>query len=460
MRRVAVAFVVVASACSGGGGRSTVPTVKPAGDSNPHTAEVTALVQPMIDAEITSSIVVGLYDAGKSEVYGFGKGPDGKAPTGTSLYELGSITQIYTNLLFADSIQRREVSLATDLSDLVPPGVTVPTFQDTRINLGMLATHTSGLPKQPPSLTRRGGAQDPYAGYDEEKLYRDLIGSAFEVAPGTQVNVSTFGAGLLGFALGRKIGGGLQSALSLRVLTPLGLESTYFKVPEGAKLRRVVGTDLDLAPVPNWTWDALSGAGGLVSSARDQLAVIDAELDAASGSKQTLRTAMRLSQEEQLPATTGPNEGLGWDIDTEGRYWHNGGTGGFRSFVGFDPKTRRGVVILSSSAVSLVDHLALDLYKVMAKEEVKPFKPVAVEQLRPYVGTYQLGEFKLAVSIEGKRVYITGRGEKPLRLIPLSDHELWFEAQQAVVVFEKDGDKVVRAVFVIGAQRLAAQRVD
>ena len=94
------------------------------------------------------------------------------------------------------------------------------------------------------------------------------------------------------------------------------------------------------------------------------------------------------------------------------------------------------------------------------QEEVKPFKPVAIEQLQPYVGNYQLGEFKLAVSIENKRVYISGKGEKPLRLIPLSDHELWFEAQQAVVVFEKDGDKVARAVFVIGPQRLAAQRVD
>jgi D-alanyl-D-alanine-carboxypeptidase/D-alanyl-D-alanine-endopeptidase len=455
MRLVAVC---VLAAC-GGSPRGAVPTVKPAGDTGAHSAEVTALVQPMIDAEVSGSIVVGIYDGGKSEVYGFGKGPDGKPPTGTTLYELGAITQIYTNLMLADAVQRREVALDTNLSELVPPGVTVPTYQDTRVNLGMLATHSSGLPKQPPSLMRRGNSQDPYAHYGEDELYGDLINTHFEVQPGTQINASTFGAGVLGFVLGRKLGGGVANAVSLRVLKPLGLESTYFRVPDGAKGRREVGTNIDLAPVPFWTWDALAGAGGLVSSARDQLALIDAELDAASGSKQTLRAAMRLSQEEQLPATTAQNEGLGWDIDTEGRYWHNGATGGFRSFVGFDPKTRRGVVILSSTAVSLVDHLASDLYKVMAKETIKPFAPPTIEALQPFVGTYQLGEFKLAVTIQNKRIYITGKGEQPLRLIPLSDHELWFEAQQAIVVFEKDGDKVARALFVVGAQRIAAPRI-
>ena len=455
-----LAWVCLIAAC-GGSPRTTVPAVKPVVDSGTHAATVTALVQPMVDAEISGSIVVGIYDAGKSEVYGFGKGPDGKQPTGTTLFELGAVTQIYTSLLFADAVQRREVAFDTNLSELVPPGVTVPTFETSQhVTLGMLALHTSGLPQQPPSLMRRGASADPYGAYSEDALYADLIGSNFANPPGTVVNTSTFGAGLLGFVLGRKLGGGVVNVVSLRVLRPLGLESTFFTVPEGAKSRRQVGTNLDLKPVPNWTWNALAGAGGLVSSARDQLALIDAELDAASGSKQALRAAMRLSQEEQLPVTSGPNEGIGWDIDPEGRYWHSGATGGFRSFVGFDPKTRRGVVILSASAVSLVDHLALDLYKVMANEDTKPFKPPVIESLQPYVGTYQLGEFKLDVTIVDNHIYITGKGEKPLRLIPLSDHELWFEGQQAVVVFEKDGDKVARAVFVVGAQRLAAPRVN
>ena len=460
MRRVSTVLVVIAFGACGGGSRQTVPTLKPAGDSgNAHRDAVAALVKPMIDAQITTGIVVGLYDAGKTEVYGFGKGPDGNPPNGSTLFELGAVTQIYTDLVFADAIQRREVSLDTNLSELVPPGVTVPTAGGTHITLAHLADHTSGLPRLPPSLERGMNTQDPYAGYNEDRLYADLIHASLVQPPGTQILVSTFGAGILGFTLGKKLGGGIENVIKLRVLDPLALKSTFFKVPPEAKARRQVGTNIDLAPVPNWSWDALAGAGGLVSSATDQLALIDAELDAASGSKQPLRNAMRLSQEDQIPGQAGANEGLGWQIDGLGRYWHNGGTGGFRSFVGFDPKSRRGIVILSSSAVSLVDHIALDLYKVLAGEQVTPVTSPPVEQLRQYTGTYQLGQFKLVFAIKDGRMYITGQGEAPLRIIPISDHEMWFEEQQAIIVFEKDDGKVSRAVFVLGPQRLAAQRI-
>jgi CubicO group peptidase (beta-lactamase class C family) len=437
--------------------------LKPAGiTNNAHRDAVAALVKPLIDAQISTGIVVGLYDAGKTEIYGFGKGPDGAVPTGTTLFELGAITQVYTDLVFADAIQRREVSLDTDLSELLPPGVTVPTpagAQATHVTLGQLAIHTSGFPRLPPSLEHGMNPQDPYAGYNEDRLYADLIHANLAQAPGTQILVSTFGAGVLAFTLGKKLGGGIANVMKLRVLDPLGLSSTYFTVPTAAKGRRQVGTNIDLAPVPNWTWDALAGAGGLISSASDQLALIDAELDAASGSKQPLRAAMRLTQEDQIPGQAGANEGLGWQIDGLGRFWHNGGTGGFRSFIGFDPKTRRGMVILSSSAVSLVDHIALDLYKVLAGEQVTPVTSPPVEQLRQYTGTYQLGQFKLVFAIKDGRMYITGQGEAPLRIIPISDHEMWFEEQQAIIVFEKDDGKVARAVFVVGPQRIAAPRV-
>ena len=454
-----VSAVLVVAAC--GGSHQTIPIVKPAGDSaNAHREAVAALVKPLIDAQISSGIVVGLYDAGKTEVYGFGKGPDGTPPTGDTLFEIGTITQVYTDLLFADAIQRREVALETPLSDLLPPGVTAPSIQNApHITLGMLAVQTSGLPRLPPSLEHRANPQDPYAGYNEDRLYADLIHADLVAAPGSQIVPSTFGAGVLGFVLGKKLGGGLVPVMQQRVLTPLGLSSTFFTVPPAAKAHRQVGTNIDLAPVPNWTWDTLAGAGGLISSATDQLRLIDAELDAASGSKQPLRGAMRLSQEEQIPGQAGANEGLGWQIDSLGRYWHNGGTGGFRAFIGFDPKVRRGVVILSSSAVSLVDHIAQDLYKVLANEAVTPVTSPPVDQLQQYTGTYQLGQFKLVFTIKDGRMYITGQGEAPLRIIPISDHEMWFEEQQAIVVFEKEDGKVARAVFVIGPQRIAAQRI-
>ena len=460
MRLVPVLGLVVAC---GGTPRSPSPVVprpSPTDAEGVHKAAVAALVRPMLDGEIVKGMVVALYDAGKTEVYGFGTGPDGKPPTGTTLFEIGSITKVYTSLLLADAIQRREVSLETHVADLLPPGVTMPTMDQRAITLGELALHTSGLPRLPPSIAIHADSPDPYAGYGEDALYHDLVQTALVGTPGTRVLYSNYGAGLLGFALGRKLGGGYAGILTTRVLAPLALENTFLTVPALARPRLAHGSNVDLAPVPPWNFDALAGAGALISDARDQLALIDAELDAASGSKQPLRPAMRLTQEPELDHDTGDNEGLGWQIDSTGRYWHNGGTAGFHAFVGFDPKTRRGVVVLASTGVSLVDHLANDLYKVMAGEPPTPPKFPTAAEVAPLAGTYALGDYQLVVAVKDKRVTITGKGEPPYRLIPLTDHELWFEAKQTVVVFEKDGDKIARAVFVIGSQRLAAPRVE
>src|SRR5690349_25083261 len=82
----------------------------------------------------------------------FGKGPGGKPPTGSTLFEIGSITKVYTSLLLADAVQRHEVSLDTPVAELLPPGVTVPTKDKHVITLRNLALHNSGLPRLPPSI--------------------------------------------------------------------------------------------------------------------------------------------------------------------------------------------------------------------------------------------------------------------------------------------------------------------
>lgn len=454
------ALLLALAACSGGANRPNTP--KPDTDADPdgpHRAAVAAQVQPFIDAEIANGLVIGLYDGGKLEIYGFGAGPDGKRPDGTTLYELGSITKVYTSLLLADAVQRREVQLDTALAELVPPGITVPTKDKVAITLKHLALHASGLPRLPPSLVQQQ-KKDPYGGYGEEALYRDLVATQLETPPGTRIVYSNYGAGLLGHVLGKKLGSGFGPVLRERVLAPLGLTDTFLGFPAGTDSRRAPGTDEDLQPEPAWTFDALAGAGALVSDVRDQLKLIDAELDAYAGSKAPLRAPMRLTQEDQLEAEGGPNTGLGWQIDNDGRYWHNGGTGGYHSFVGFDAKTRRGVVILASTSTSLLDRLADAMYKVLDGAPPVPAKFPAPEQLVPLAGTYDFSGTKLIVTVAGKRLYIEGPGEPKHRLSPLSEREFFIEPLQAAAIFQKDGDKVARLVFALGDHTMTATRVE
>jgi len=455
MRRITVTLLV--AACGGTPRHAPPPKPSPAAQATPHKAAIGNVIQPMIDAEIASSIVIGLYDAGKTEVYGFGKGPGGAPPTDTTLFEIGSVTKVYTSLLLADSIQRREVGLDQPVSELLPTGVSVPTRDGVAITLKHLALHSSGLPRIPTSLLPN--APDPYATFDEDALYKDLAATKLDFAPGQEVVYSNYGAGLLGFALGKKLGIGYPRALTDRVLAPLGLKDTFLTVPAAATSRRATGTDTDLKPVVPWTFSALAPAGALVSDAHDQLALIGAELDAAAGGKLALRAAMRLTQEPELD-NKGPNEGLGWQIDAKGRYWHNGETGGFHSYIGFDPTTRRGIVILSATALMPLDNLSDVLYDVLAGKSLPAVTYPTAADLAPLAGHYDFQGTQLEIKLAGKRAYLEGPGVPPYRLVPLSDTAFWIQQLQSVAMVAKNNDKVAQIVFQIGSTQLVANKTD
>lgn len=464
-RRLLLALTLALAACGGTPRPEPTPVaVAPRDPDGPHRVAVAAQVQPFLDAELTPALVIGLYDQGKREVYGFGRagtGPDAATPTGTTLFEIGSITKVFTALLLADAAQAKQVELDQPLADLLPPGVPAPTLAGAAITLRQLALHSAGLPRLPPSLIPRAADPDPYAGYGEDALYADLVATALQDPPGTRIVYSNFGAGLLGHVLGKKLGGGYAQALTTRVLRPLGLASTYLGFPPGAP--RAQGTSDDLQPVPPWTFDALAGAGALVSNAQDMLALIDAELDAVAGSTKPLRAPMRLTQETQLDQA-GENVGLGWQVDALGRYWHNGGTGGYHAFVGFDPRTRRGVVILAASATSVLDRLARPLYMILDGAQVTPLVMPAAADLAALAGTYDFLKDRLAVVARGRRLYIEGPGEPRQRLLPMSNREFLLEGLQALVAFERDEGQpatapAARMVFTVRGQRLVATRV-
>ena len=452
--------LLLAIACSSPGKPLKPPKPVVSESDGPHKDAVAAQVKPYLDGEVISGIVIGLYSGTKLEIYGFGKGPGDKPPTGDTLYELGSITKVYTGLMLADAVQRKEVELDTPLAELVPPGVTVPTKDGAVITLRHLALHSSGLPRLPPSLVAANTASDPYGKYTEDQLLRDLSLGDLESAPGTQIVYSNFGVGVLGYALGRRLAGSYTKALTERVLEPLDLESTFLVVPAQEAARRATPTNIDLAAVPPWTFtDALAGAGALTSSVRDQLAFIEAQLDAHHGGKGPLRGAMRFTQEEQLAERPNENAGLGWLIDTKGRHIHNGGTAGSRSFIGIDTKNRRGVIVLASTGTSLVDRLAGTMFDVLEGTAKPPGPGPTPAQRASYAGSYDFTGTKLTVVHQGKRLYIEGPGEPRHRMVPVTDVAFWIEALQAVAFFHKEGDAIKQIVFQVGDKQLIAPRL-
>jgi serine-type D-Ala-D-Ala carboxypeptidase/endopeptidase len=167
--------------------------------------------------------------------------------------------------------------------------------------------------------------------------------------------------------------------------------------------------------------------------------------------------------QELLLDEAGSKDAYGWSLDGKGRYWHNGGTGGYHSFAGFDPQNGTAVVVLAATASSLVDRLASSMFDVAAGSPTQPVRFPDASAMAPLVGRYlipELGEQgDVRISLRNGRLYAGSPNETPSRLIPLTGREYLIESLQTVVVFEEDAGKITRMVFAIGQQRFVAGRV-
>ncbi|KRF00189.1 hypothetical protein ASG88_12455 [Nocardioides sp. Soil777] len=307
-----------------------------------------------------AGLVVGVRRGDDTTVVGRAHG--GPDPDGRTLHEIGSITKTFTSLLLADGVVRGEWSLDDPVRALLPPGTVVPTRDGADITLAHLATHTSGLPNAPIPLLRgsvemlRG--RDPYARLTPDGLLAALAGATLARTPGTGgVHYSNLGVGVLGQALAHAAGTSYAALVEERVCRPLGLvdTATHDRLTDEQRARLAPGHRSRRRPAASWPLDGLPGAGALRSTADDVLRYLAAQLEPDST---PLADAVRLTQQ---PRVEGRQPiGLGWlrNDGPDPLWWHNGGTGGFRSFAGFVPTRRTAVVVLSNHARS-VDLLGL-----------------------------------------------------------------------------------------------------
>ncbi len=194
--------------------------------------------------------------------------------------------------------------------------------------------------------------------------------------PGECFEYSNFGFGLLAWVLGRAAGDGYANAIRDMVVRPLGLERIETE-PDGGARPRATGYRSRLTVGPVWLglegqpWDlrdAFAGGGGLRGTLDGMIEYLSMNMDAR---ETPLRTAIDLAQREHFRAGPGRAIGLAWIRDRredlgQTVIWHNGGTGGFRSFLGFTDDRRFGVVVLGNSSVA-VDPLGWRLLEAMAR---------------------------------------------------------------------------------------------
>jgi len=144
--------------------------------SVPPDSEIRGILAERIDSERQSlGIVVGVIEPHGRRIIAYGAldRNDKRPLNGDTVFEIGSVTKVFTSLLLADMVQRGEVSLADPIAKYLPADVKVPERGGRPITLQDLSTHTSGLPRIPANMNPKDPA-NPYVDYGPEQLYQFL----------------------------------------------------------------------------------------------------------------------------------------------------------------------------------------------------------------------------------------------------------------------------------------------
>lgn len=344
-----------------------------------------------------AGLAVGIIKGGESRFHAFsGTVGSTTAVSARTLYEIGSLTKVFTTTLLAVLVRERVVTLDQPVRELLPEVPTLPLS----ITLEALATHTSGLPRLPENIWQsvRRNRHNPYAHYTEHDLLdylRSVTTSDIEQTSGL-VRYSNLGMGVLGLALSRSLGTSYEESIRTWICRPLGLDDTSISLtPEQQErlARPLSGTG---APASPFDMPALAGAGALHSTVDDQLRWLQAHLAPDDSFRQVVQLTLEVRHTtfasergvlgmaarlrhlvpvRSKPAAKPVGVGLGWfrvrlpRSAAEG-WMHNGATGGYRSFAAFVPASQTAVVVLTNQGRRrseliwphyTVDHLGTEL---------------------------------------------------------------------------------------------------
>jgi CubicO group peptidase (beta-lactamase class C family) len=436
-------------------------------------AEIRNILVERIDRfQQSRGIVVGLIEPEGRRIIAYGSlgSGDSRALDGDTVFEIGSITKVFTSLLLADMAERKEVELTDPVANYLPEEVSVPRRRQAQITLMDLATHTSGLPRMPSNVAAKDPF-NPYADYSVRQLYEFLSRYELRRDIGTAFEYSNTGAALLGQALSRRAGLDYARLVEQRIVRPLRMDSTRVERTPELKQRLAAGHAYGLEPTPNWDLGALAAAGALHSTANDLLTFLAAGLGYT-------RTPLAAAMAAMLKVRRESGRGkvaLAWFVDTyDGAeiVSHSGVTGGYRSFIGYDPKARIGVVVLSNSGTGAgVDDIGMHLLNpnipLLDSASLKPQKQrreiaVAAELLDAYVGRYRFPSGQMAsITQESGHLILHADGEVKVVFFAESNQDFFAKLMDAQISFDTDTQgRVTELIFHRNGSDLQVERVD
>lgn len=407
---------------------------------------VETVADPLVEKRVVDGLSIGYIEGDGFGIVHLGNAaePGKKADNGT-LYEIGSLSKVFTGLLLADAALRDEINLYTTADVANPAGITLPSRDGRSIKWIDLSTHRAGLPRLPGNFTT-ADSPNPYREYDSMKAAEFLKTYQLPRQPGKAQEYSNFGASVLGYLVAAKAGKSYEQLLQERIAGPLKMADCTVSMSSDQQKRLATPHGKYGSAAPPWDFADLPGAGGIHATLRDMMRFAKAQLEPPIG---PIGEAIELAWKQHAEADeSGPAMGLGWIIAGDGQTrLHNGQTGGSTSALFINRKLKCAVVILCNTSVENeeIDKLALQMVmKTTGVESPQAPEEEAAEGLaideklrRRLVGRYQLTpDFIFTVKDEEGRLLVTITNQPTNEVFPDSPTRWSYRGLDAAIEFK------------------------
>ena len=339
------------------------------------------VVEPVMRSKRIPGAVVGVLARNQlvvSEAFGYRDLESRAEMTTETLFQIGSVTKPFTATLLALLASEGILSLDDTLESHLGDEVELPRSLQ-RITLRQLASHTSGLPRDP--VNRRDVPDSPgvMLPYSRNELLTGLLKTRPTTRPGTKWAYSNLGYAVLGRVLEVASGETYEKLLRRRILIPLKMNDSGIAMsPEQDRRLATCYWSEDDTPIARQRWQIgeVGSFAGMFSSLSDLAKFVLAQHEADSTSPFSADVLKTLHE----PIAQIDNDGrramaLGWFVDKfpgiGSLIGHGGEVDGHSACIAFLPEARVGIIVLANqgndSAESLCMALARDVLPVVLK---------------------------------------------------------------------------------------------
>src|SRR5437868_5616721 len=419
------------------------------------------LAERLGENEKDVGIVVGVIDPQGRRIisYGHRNVGDARPLNGDTVFEIASVTKVFTALLLADMVEKNEVALSDPASKyLTAVAIKLPERNGHLITLLDLATHTSGLPFMPADAPP---FNDPAAAkYSTGDLKRYLASYQLTRDIGSEWDYSNIGYWILSEALSARAGKDIEDLIRSRALTPLKMTDTDFELSPKMKSNLAPGHDSALQPAPAAStipiYSIMPAIGLLYSTTNDLLTFLS---ECMGYEPSPLAPAMNVALSNRRPVQPGNEQALGWNVYGKGAdqvIFRDGSSFGYASVMAYDPKSRVGVVVLTNQIGDVGDiarHLLRPDFPLAKPANTKHIEITLDEKvLDSYVGRYEAkGEGIFIVARENDFLTLESPadwGLPKLRIRPENQQDFFATELPVRVTFEAAPDGKVSGLVI------------